>query len=281
MANLLRGKPVADAICEKLAPQIEACKERGITPSLGVIRVGDREDDLAYQTSLLKRFDALGLAAHIHCLPENCAQQELLVAIQEMNEDPDIHGILLFRPLPPHLDEEAACDAILPEKDVDGVTQGSLFGVFADRAVGFAPCTADACIEMLRYHGHELDGANVAVIGRSLVIGKPVSLMLQAQNATVTMCHTHTRELDAATKDADIIVVAAGHPNTLKRSGVREGQVIMDVGINWDAEANKLVGDVAFEEVEPVVSAITPVPGGIGSVTTAILAKHVVQAACR
>lgn len=281
MAELLRGKPVADAICVELEPRIRACEESGITPTLAVIRVGEREGDLSYERGILKRFDTLGLQMRQFQLPADCTQADLMRTLEEANRDSSIHGVLMFRPLPPSLDEEAACDALLPEKDVDGITQGSLYGVFAGRPMGFPPCTADACLEILRYYQHDLDGAKVAVIGRSMVIGKPVSVMLQAANATVTMCHTHTRDVAAATQDADIVVIAAGRPGTLGAEAVREGHVIVDVGINWDDEAGKLVGDVAFDEVEPVVEAITPVPGGVGSVTTAVLAKHVVEAAER
>lgn len=281
MAELLRGKPVADALCAGLEPRIRACASAGAVPTLAVIRVGARPDDLSYERSLLKRFEALELDVRLCQLPEDCSQEALLEAIHAANEDPTVHGVLLFRPLPAHLDEQAACDALLPEKDVDGITAGSLYGVFASRPVGFAPCTADACLELLRFYGVPLDGANATVIGRSLVIGRPVSMMLQAANATVTMAHTHTRDLDAVTRAADVVVVAAGHPGTLGAAGVRPGQVVVDVGINWDDAAGKLVGDVAFDEVEPVVSALTPVPGGVGSVTTAVLAAHVVQAAER
>lgn len=281
MTELLRGKPVADALCAELEPRIRACTSAKTVPTLAVIRVGARPDDLSYERSLLKRFEALELGVRLWQLPEDCSQEALMEAIRAANEDPTIHGVLLFRPLPVHLDEQAACDALLPEKDVDGITAGSLYGVFAGRPVGFAPCTADACLQLLRFYDVPLDGANVAVIGRSLVIGRPVSLMLQAANATVTMCHTHTRDLDAVTRAADVVVVAAGHAGTLGAMGVRSGQVVVDVGINWDDAAGKLVGDVSFDEVEPVVGALTPVPGGVGSVTTAMLAAHVVQAAER
>ena len=281
MAELLRGKPVADALCAELEPRIHACANADMVPTLAVIRVGAREDDLSYERSLLKRFDALELGVRLCQLPEDCSQDALMDAIRMTNEDPSIHGVLLFRPLPAHLDEQVACDTLLPEKDVDGITAGSLYGVFAGRPVGFAPCTADACLELLRFYDVTLDGANAVVIGRSLVIGRPVSLMLQAANATVTMAHTHTRDLDAITRAADVVVVAAGHVGTLGTAGVCPGQVVADVGINWDNAAGKLVGDVSFAEVEPVVGALTPVPGGVGSVTTAVLAAHVVQAAER
>lgn len=281
MARLLKGKPVADALVEKLRPTIAACKERGVTPKLALVRVGAREDDLSYERSALKRFDALGLAVERFVLGADCSQEELMRTIDAINRNDAIHGCLVFRPLPKHLDEEAACAALLPEKDVDGITQGSLFGVFANRAIGFPPCTAAACIEVLKHYGYDLEGANVTVVGRSLVVGRPVALMLQAENATVTMCHTRTKNLAAVCAAADIVVVAAGHAGVLGANAARAGQVVVDVGINWDAEAQKLCGDVRFQEVEPLVSAITPVPGGVGSVTTALLAKHVVQAACK
>ena len=180
-----------------------------------------------------------------------------------------------------HEVEHAACEALAPGKDVDGVTLGSLAGVFTGRPVGFPPCTAQAVLETLDFYGVKLDGANVCVVGRSLVIGRPVSLMLQARNATVTMCHTHTRDLVAACAAADVIVAAAGHPRTIRAEHVRAGQVVVDVGINWDESAGRLVGDVDLDSVADVVRSVTPVPRGIGSVTTAVLAKHVVTAAER
>ena len=281
MAELLKGKPVADAINVELAPRIEACKAAGVTPTLAIIRVGEREDDLSYERGATKRCETLGLDLRKFLLPADCTQEDLMTAIAAVNEDPAIHGCLMFRPLPKHLDEAAACGALAPEKDVDGITQGSLFGVFANRPIGFPPCTADACMQVLRHYNYNLTGAKVAVVGRSLVIGKPVSMMLQAANATVTMCHTRTKDLPATCREADILVVAAGHINTVGADAVREDQVVIDVGINWDEAAGKLCGDVDFAAAEPVVAAITPVPGGVGSVTTAVLAKHVVQAAER
>ena len=281
MAELLKGKPVADAINVELAPRIEACKAAGVTPILAIIRVGEREDDLSYERGATKRCETLGLGLRKFLLPADCTQEDLMTAIAAVNEDPAIHGCLMFRPLPKHLDEAAACGALAPEKDVDGITQGSLFGVFANRPIGFPPCTADACMQVLRHYNYNLTGAKVAVVGRSLVIGKPVSMMLQAANATVTMCHTRTKDLPATCREADILVVAAGHIGTVGADAVRAGQVVIDVGINWDEAAGKLCGDVDFAAAEPVVAAITPVPGGVGSVTTAVLAKHVVQAAER
>ncbi len=281
MAELLKGKPVADAISEGLAPRIAALKDSGITPKLAILRVGQREDDLSYERGALKRFDGLGLEVERILLAEDCTQEDLMDALNHVNADPTIHGCLLFRPLPEHLNEAAACSALDPAKDVDGVTEASLYGVFANQQIGFAPCTADACLKLLHHYGYDLQGAEVTVVGRSLVIGKPVAMMLLNGNATVRMTHTRTRDLDAACQAADILVVACGHAGTIGARAVRPNQVVVDVGINWDEEAQRLVGDVAFDEVEPLVGALTPVPGGVGSVTTAVLAEHVVRAAER
>lgn len=281
MAEELRGAPVAKKLTEELSVRATALEEKGVTPTLAIVRVGERPDDLSYERAALKRADKVGFAVRQFVLPDNCSQDELMAAIDEVNHDDSIHGCLMFRPLPATLDEAAACAALDPAKDMDGITAGSLYGVFANRPVGYAPCTAEAVVCLLEHYGYELRGADVTVVGRSLVIGKPVSMMLQARNATVTMCHTKTRDLAAHCRQADIVVVAAGHPGTLRADAVRAGQVVVDVGINWDETAGKLVGDVAYDEVEPVVAAITPVPGGVGSVTTAVLAKHVIEAAER
>ncbi|MDO4806905.1 MAG: bifunctional 5,10-methylenetetrahydrofolate dehydrogenase/5,10-methenyltetrahydrofolate cyclohydrolase [Coriobacteriales bacterium] len=281
MAELLKGAPVARAISEDLAARVEALGKKGIVPTLAIVRVGERDDDLAYERGAKKRCANIGIAVRSFVLPATCSQAELMEVIEQINTDDSIHGCLLLRPLPKTIDEAAICAALDARKDVDCATDQSLFGVFANQALGFPPCTAEACILMLEHYGFELEGANVCVVGRSLVIGKPVSMMLQAKNATVTMCHTRTRDLGSVCKGADILVVAAGHNGTIGADAVREGQCVLDVGINWDEDAQKLVGDVSFAEVEPVVGAITPVPGGVGAVTTAVLAKHVVEAAER
>lgn len=281
MAQLLLGKPVADELTAKLADKVERLKGQGVVPTLAIVRVGAREDDLSYERGACKRCDMVGIKARTFTLPADCGQDELISTIRTINDDASIHGCLLLRPLPTSLDEVAACAALDPAKDVDCITMASLYGVFANSSVGFAPCTAEACIEVLDFYGYDLTGARVTVVGRSLVIGKPISMMLQARNATVTMCHTRTRDLAAECRDAEIVVIAAGHIGTIGADAVSSGQVVIDVGINWDADAGKLCGDVLFEEVEPLVAAITPVPRGIGSVTTAVLAKHVVEAAER
>ena len=281
MAELLKGMPVANAITEELVGRVATLKERGVTPTLAIVRVGERDDDLSYERGALKRAEKVGLGVRQFVLPADCSQADLMAVIDEVNSGSSIHGCLMFRPLPKTLDEAAACAALDPAKDVDCITEGSLFGVFANRPMGFPPCTAQAVIEILDHYGYELSGARVSVVGRSLVIGKPVSMMLQARNATVTMCHTRTRDLAAECAKAEILVVAAGHIGTVGAGSVASGQVVIDVGINWDEAAGKLCGDVLFDEVEPIVGAITPVPGGVGSVTTAVLAKHVVTAAER
>ena len=281
MAKLLKGLPVAKELVSRLVPRVEALKARSIVPTLAIVRVGSREDDLSYERGATKRCAAAGVAVRTFVLPEDCSQAVLLSTIEEVNQDDGIHGCLLFRPLPASLDEAEACAALDPAKDVDCASNLSLLGVLCNTDMGFAPCTAEACVELLDYYGYDLCGANVTVVGRSLVIGKPVSLMMQARDATVTMCHTRTRDLAAACANADVLVVAAGHLNTVDASCVRGGQIVVDVGINWDEDAQALCGDVSFGEVEPKVAAITPVPGGVGSVTTAVLAKHVVEAAER
>ena len=281
MAELLKGMPVANAITEELVGRVANLKERGVTPTLAIVRVGERDDDLSYERGALKRAEKVGLGVRQFVLPADCSQADLMAVIDEVNSDSSIHGCLMFRPLPKTLDEAAACAALDPAKDVDCITEGSLFGVFANRPMGFPPCTAQAVIEILDHYGYELSGARVSVVGRSLVIGKPVSMMLQARNATVTMCHTRTRDLAAECAKAEILVVAAGHIGTVGADSVASGQVVIDVGINWDEAAGQLCGDVPLDEVEPIVGALTPVPGGVGSVTTAVLAKHVVTAAER
>ncbi len=276
------GLPVAKAINERLLPRIDSLKAAGVSPKLAIVRVGAREDDLSYERGALKRCETLGIEVEVIEVAEADATTESLVATLEgLNARPDVHGVLMFRPLPAGIDEAAVCAALAPQKDLDCMTPTSLLTTLSGRGAGFAPCTAEAVVELLDFYGVELDGANVTVVGRSLVIGKPASMMLQARNATVTMCHTHTRDLAASCRAADVVVAAAGHARTVGAEALREGQVVVDVGINWDEEAGKLVGDVDFESAEPKVSAITPVPRGVGSVTTAVLAKHLVEAAER
>lgn len=281
MAKLLKGAPVAARLTEGIAARAEALRARGVAPTLCLIRVGERADDLSYERGLLKRAASSGVDVRKVVLDPACSQGELMAAIASANADSAVHGILMFRPLPASLDEAAACEAVAPEKDVDCLTSASLAGVFTGSGEGYAPCTAGAVMHLLADAGMPLEGVRVTVVGRSLVIGRPVAMMLQAANATVTMCHSKTRDLARCCREADVLVVACGRARMVGADCVRAGQVVVDVGINWDDSAGRLVGDVDFDAVEPIVDAVTPVPGGVGSLTTAVLMQHVVQAAER
>ena len=239
MAELLKGAPVARALTEELAARCAALRERGIVPTLAIVRVGEREDDLSYERGALKRCEKVGIEARRVLLPSDVSQDELLAAIEGINADLAVHGCLMFRPLPAGLDEDAVAAALDPAKDVDSMTPASLLTTLSGRGEGFAPCTAEAVLSLLDHYGLELDGAKVAVVGRSLVIGRPVAAMLTARNATVTTCHTHTRDLAAECRSADIVVAAVGRARTIGADAVREGQTIVDVGINWDEAAGK------------------------------------------
>ncbi len=279
MAVLLKGAPVAKAITAELIERAGKLESLGVVPTLAIVRVGEREDDLSYERGALKRCEKVGISCRRYLLPADVSQEDLMGIVTEINEDPSIHGCLIFRPLPEHLEGDAVASALLPKKDVDSMTPASLLSTLSGLGAGYAPCTAEAVLAILDHYGIDLDGANVVVVGRSLVIGKPVASMLLARNATVTTCHTHTRDLAEVCRRADIVVAAAGHARTLGADAVCTGQTVIDVGINWDSQAEKLVGDVDFEAVEPLVDAVTPVPGGVGAVTTAILARHVICAA--
>jgi len=280
MAELLKGAPVADAICARTREKAEALGSRGILPVLAIVRVGENDADVYYERSAMRRCEKSGVGVENVVLPASVSQAELLAKIRALNGDARIHGVLIFRPLPKAISDEAVRAALAPEKDVDGITDGSLAGVFTQSGRGFCPCTAQACAEILDYYGIDCTGRRAVVLGRSLVVGKPVSQLLLARNATVTVCHTRTRDLPRETKRADILIAAAGHAGTVGLEHVAAGQIVIDVGINTDS-AGKLCGDVKFDEVEPFVTAITPVPGGVGTVTTSVLVSHVVEAAER
>ena len=281
MAELYKGKPVADALKEKMAADVAALKEKGVTPTLAILRVGERDDDLSYERGAMKTCDGVGVAVKNVVLPGDVDSDTFFKTLDELNNDPEVHGILMFRPLPKHLDGEKARKMLNPAKDVDGCTDGSLAGVFTNTALGFPPCTAQAAMEILKFYGIDPKGKKAAVIGRSLVIGRPVAMMLMHANATVTICHTRTVDVPSITEEADIVIAASGQMESVGADYVSDGQTVIDVGIGWNEAKGKLCGDVKFEEVEPIVSAITPVPGGVGSVTTAVLCKHVIEAAER
>lgn len=280
MAEILRGAPVASVLTKSLKTRADELKAKGIVPTLAIIRLGERQDDVLYEKGAMKRCEDTGIAVKRYILSDDITQDELLSVIDEINDDVSIHGALLFRPLPGHIDQGLICNALSPEKDIDGMSDQSVAGLIIGKALGYPPCTAQACIEMLDHYGIDPAGKNVTVIGRSMVIGKPCAFLLLDRNATVTVCHSRTPDLAACCKNADIIVVAVGKAKTLTAAHVQPGQTVIDVGINVDAEG-KVCGDVDFASVEPTVAAISPVPAGTGSITTAVLAKHVIDAAER
>ena len=274
MAKQLLGKEVTAALNERIKADVAALQAKGVNPTLCIIRVGENPSDISYERGATKRCETLGVACEKILLPEDVAQEELLKVIDDVNKNDKIHGVLLFRPLPKHLDQAVIETALAPEKDL------SMSGVFTGKKLGFPPCTPQACMEILDHYGIDCTGKKAVVIGRSLVVGKPAAMMLVKKNATVTICHTRTVDMPSVAREADIIIVAAGRAGVVGAEYVREGQTIIDVGINVNAEG-KLCGDVDYPAVEPIVDAITPVPGGVGSVTTSVLVGHVVEAAMR
>ena len=280
MATILKGAPVVAAMNERNAALCEQLKAKGITPTLAVVRVGEREDDLSYERGVIARCGKVGVEVKQFLLPADASQDDLLNVIAEVNAEDTIHGCLLFRPLPKQFNDRTVRAALAPEKDIDGITDDSLAGVFTNTDLGYAPCTAQACLEILKYYNIPLSGRRAVVVGRSLVVGKPAAMMLDRENATVTICNSRTQNLPAICKEADVVVVAMGKMGAVGADCLREDQIVVDVGIHVN-EKGKLCGDVKFSEAEPVADAITPVPGGVGTVTTSVLVGHVVQAAAK
>jgi methylenetetrahydrofolate dehydrogenase (NADP+)/methenyltetrahydrofolate cyclohydrolase len=278
MAQRLSGKQVAEALDLDTKERIALLAARRILPCLSILRVGEDPGDISYERGATRRCEALGIKVQLRHFPETVSQETLVAAVEQINRDESIHSCLLLRPLPPHLDDEAIRSALAPGKDADGITDGSLAGVFSGSDRGFAPCTAEACIRVLEYYGIDIEGKTTVVVGRSLVIGRPVAMLLLQRHATVTMCHTRTKNISEICRQAEILVVAAGRQGVVDRSCFHREQVVLDVGIHVDADG-KITGDVDFSEAELLVSAITPVPGGVGAVTTSVLAAHVVKAA--
>ena len=278
MARILSGAPVAGAILEKISEDIDILKQNDIIPTLTIIRVGEKGDDISYERSAAKKCEKSGVAVRNLVFPPDVTHDRLIEAIDELNNDTSVHGVLILRPLPKCLDEVTICQSLVSSKDIDCVTFGSLSGVLASLDVGFAPCTAQACMEILDYYGIEIAGERVVVVGRSRVIGLPVAAMLTKRNGTVTICHTKTADLPTECRRSGILIAAAGKARMIDEKNVSSDQVIIDVGINITDDGG-LVGDVNFDKVNALVKAITPVPGGVGTVTSAVLIKHVVQAA--
>jgi methylenetetrahydrofolate dehydrogenase (NADP+)/methenyltetrahydrofolate cyclohydrolase len=278
MATILRGTEVAEVLNARIEKKVEELKVRGVEPTLVTIRVGERDDDISYERGATRRAESVGVTVRNKVLLSTISQDELLRVIDDLNRDVSVHGVLLFRPLPKHIDETVVRNALAPEKDIDGITDLSLSGVFVGADTGYAPCTPQACMEILDHFDIEVKGKRAAVIGRSLVVGKPVALMLLDRDATVVLCHSRTFDLPAITRDADIIIACVGRAKMLGADSLSDGQIVIDVGINA-TEDGSLVGDVDYEAALDKVAAITPVPGGVGSVTTSVLIKNVVDAA--
>lgn len=273
--EILKGLPVANAINEKLIEEVKTMEKK---PHLAIIRVGERPDDMSYERGATKKMDKVGFECTSYTFPADIDNDTFQKEFDKINEDDNIDGILLLRPLPKHLDEKAVENKINPYKDLDGISPVNLAKVYAGDESGFAPCTAEAVIEMLDFAGINLTGKRVTVVGRSLVIGKPVAMMLMKKNATVTVCHTRTVDMAGTCRNAEVVVAAAGVAKMIDKSFISKEAVVIDVGINVDEDGN-LCGDVNFDEVSELASVITPVPGGVGSVTTSVLAKHLMKAA--
>ena len=287
MAKQLLGKEVTAAMNEKLQAKVAELKEKGVTPKLGIIRCGENSSDLSYEKGAMSRAALIGVEVERFLLPEDVTKEALIAQIEALNADASIHGVLLFRPLPKHLKDVQSeiCNHLRPEKDIDCMTDLSNAGVFMGKQLGFAPCTPQACMEILDYYGIDCKGKTAVVIGRSLVVGRPAAMMLMQRNATVTVCHTKTVDTASIARQADILVTSAGVLNSLTADYVRPGQIVIDVSINWDPTKKDgkggIAGDADFAAVEPIVEAVTPVPGGVGAVTTSVLIGHVVEAAAR
>ena len=278
--ELLKGKPVADQLAGHIEQNFDHLIANNIAPTLAIIRVGNNESDIAYENSAVKKAQSFGIGVEKFIFDEKADEDDVIEVIKHINENESMHGILMFRPLPKHMDEERVCNHIAQEKDIDGITDKSLTGIFTGKGGGFPPCTAEAAMTILKYYGIELAGKKAVVVGRSMVVGKPAAMMLMDENATVTICHSRTSEEDLKKycQDADIIITAAGKRNMITAEHVNGKQIVIDVGINFDEEG-KMCGDADFAGLEGKVKAITPVPGGVGGVTTTLLMYHVTAAA--
>lgn len=294
MSDILRGAPVAEALTRELAGRAEKLRSAGISPCLAILRIGEAAADISYESAALRRCEKVGIEVKRFILPESrgpeggeggesrgpegCGAKELKEALAEINGDPAIHGCLFFRPLEDKALERRICESLNPEKDVDCAGPQSLAAVFSGEGKGYAPCTAEAVTELLKFYGIPLRGANVCVVGRSLVTGRPSAMLLMREDATVTVCHSATRDLPEICRRADIIVSAAGKAGMIGLGHVSASSVVVDVGTNTGADG-RLCGDADFDALKDLCRAISPVPGGVGSVTSAVLAKHVVEAA--
>lgn len=278
MGEIIKGKPVGDAISEVLKGECEALVKDGIQPKLAILRVGAKPNDLSYEKGALKKCEIIGITTEVTELPEGTTQDQYIETLKKLNDDSSIHGILTFRPLPEGIDEEVIKNVIAPEKDVDCFSPMNTAKLMEGDKTGFPPCTPTAVVEILKHYNVPLKGANIVVLGRSMVVGKPVSMLLLDENATVTICHSKTNDLPKVCADADVLVAGVGRARMVTSDYIKEGAVVIDVGINAKPEGGGICGDVNTDDVVEKASMVTPVPAGVGSVTTSILAKHVIKA---
>lgn len=278
MSMVMYGAEVAKSMKESLLLRVEALKKSGIHPCLAIVRVGEQPEDLSYERGAIKRMEMLGILCKVFAFPQHISQEALETEFQKLNEDEKIHGILMFRPLPEHLKEEPFKEMIHPDKDVDCMSLENFGKVFCSDETGYAPCTAEAVMKMLEHYQVPLEGKHVVMVGRSMVVGKPLSVLMLQKHSTVTVAHSRTTDLADICQKADVLVAAVGKPRMITANMVRENAVVVDVGINVDEQGN-LCGDVDYEQVEKKTSYISPVPRGVGSVTTSVLAEHVIRAA--
>lgn len=274
----LKGAAVSARIKEEVSEMLE--KLGGAVPRLAIVRVGEKPDDISYEKGAKKKMESFGLAWESYVFPEDISHQDFREEFIKINADPQIDGILLLRPLPRQIDEKEIERLIEPGKDLDGISPENIAKVFAGDSTGFAPCTAEAVIQVLKANDIPIAGKRVTIVGRSMVVGKPLAMLFVKENATVTICHTKTADLEGACRNAEILAAAAGRARMLDGRYVGQDAVVIDVGINVD-ENGKLCGDVDFDSIQENASMATPVPGGVGAVTTAVLALHLVQAAAR
>lgn len=276
MSEILKGKFVADKIKEDIVKRVKILKQKGLEPCLGIIRLGEDPSDISYEKGIIKNSEKLGIKTVIKKEEVSLKTEDLVKIIEGLNNDDNISGILIFRPLPKHIDEETISNAINPEKDVDCMNPLNLAKIFEGDMTGFVPGTPKAAIEILLNNNIDLEGKNVVVINRSLVVGKPLAMMLLEKNATVTICHSKTKDLDKITKKADIVMTALGKAMFLDGKYFNEDSIIIDIGVSMDKDGN-MSGDVDFEKVKDKVAMITPVPRGVGSVTNTVLLDNVIK----
>jgi methylenetetrahydrofolate dehydrogenase (NADP+) / methenyltetrahydrofolate cyclohydrolase len=276
MGTLLKGKPVADQIKSELMSRVAAHREKGLFPKIAIVRVGERQDDVAYENRVIQNCQAVGIETETVIVDNNIIMNEFSKIIEMLNKDPKIHGILIFRPLPEQLDPEKINDLIDPLKDIDCMSPENTEKIFSGDREALAPCTPLAVVEILKFYGVDLAGAHIVIVNRSMVLGKPLAMLLLSENATVTICHSKTKNLSGMTANADIVITGTGKAHCFDAGFFSERSIVVDVGINFFE--GKMCGDVDFEPTERIVKAITPVPGGVGAVTSMILLRNVLQA---